>query len=434
MRGKSTTACFLAIALAAWTHLAPAQPDHGPGPTPTPTLVVACDLACNWQLDGQPMGSLAAGESRTVTVSSGQHLVAAVTADGLDKVEKQVGIGTAAQAISVPLDLQAARNARYSAARLQLRRPARAPRIVVRIAVPANAANALDVNPRLNKIYVSGGASADQQVAEIDGATWALAVLGLGSGASVDPATNHVWAAGVYDGSVLVYDGVTRKLLQTIPLSGCPVGTAYDAQNARAWVGAQCGANDDPTFAVNGRTYQVETNPIGSGGVYWGNPIANPRTGKAYLGSTAGSDPPVSLAIDPAHGFVQTANTFGNVGAVDAVHNLLFAIPSGGSAQLQIISGGPGPKSILLTVTLPFAASAGALAVNPASRRLYVANGAGNSIEVLNETTGASLGTIPLGAGNAPGRLAADPARHLLYALVQTANGAQLFVLQVPGA
>jgi len=301
------------------------------------------------------------------------------------------------------------------------------PKILNRIAVPASAAQCVAVNPNLNKVYVSGGASANQQLVEIDAATYALIVMGTGSCAGVDTATNRVWAAGVYDGSALVYDGSTRALIQTVPLGGCPVGTGYDSKNGRAWVGAQCGNGSDPTFAVNGITYQVEAGPIRSGGVYWGNPIANPATGRAYFGATT-TGPPASLSIDPNRGFVQTVEPFGNVIAVDSVHNRLFALPQGGGPQLQIVSGGPGAESILRVVNLPF--TAGALAVNPALGHLYVGNSQGNSIEVLNEKTGTPLASIPLGAGNTVIRMAADTRRNRLYALVSTANGTQLVVIQ----
>ena len=301
------------------------------------------------------------------------------------------------------------------------------PKILNRIAVPASAAQCVAVNPNLNKVYVSGGASASQQLVEINAATYAQIVMGIGSCASVDTATNHVWAAGVYDGSALVYDGSTRALIQTIPLGGCPVGTGFDTLHSRAWVGAQCGTGNDPTFAVDGRTYKIQSGPIGSGGVYWGNPIANPATGRAYFGATT-TGPPASLSIDPNNGFVQTVEPFGNVIAVDSVHNRLFALPQGGGPQLQIVSGGPGAESIVRTVNLPF--TAGALAVNPTLGHLYVGNSQGNSIEVLNETTGAPLASIPLGAGSSVIRMAADTRRNRLYALVQTANGTQLVVIQ----
>lgn len=302
------------------------------------------------------------------------------------------------------------------------------PRILKQILVPASAAQCVAVNPALNRIYVSGGASANQQVAEISGAVYSVTIMGPGSCASVDPDTGNVWAAGVYDGSVLVYDGVTIRLIHRVQLAGCPVGTGFDSQHNRAWVGAQCGTGSDPTFAVNGRTFQVEAGPIRSGGVFWGNPIPNPATGKAYFGATT-DGPPMSLSVDPQNNFAQTLKPFGSIGAVDPVNNLLFAVPSASGSELQIVTDGPGPEPVVRSINLPFAANAGALAVNPGRGRLYAANSTANTIEVLSEKTGARIETIALGAGNSAFRLAVDPKQRRVYALVQTASGTQLFVI-----
>ena len=59
------------------------------------------------------------------------------------------------------------------------------PRILNRIAVPASAAQCVAVNPNLNKVYVSGGASASQQLVEISAANYQQIVMGTGSCASV---------------------------------------------------------------------------------------------------------------------------------------------------------------------------------------------------------------------------------------------------------
>jgi hypothetical protein len=94
-----------------------AQQDEGPilRPKPKPaTLLVTCDLACNWKLDGGSRGAIAAGESATAPLSLGQHLVDAATQDGLDKVENEVEIKAAGQTV-VHLALQPVHDARLKA-------------------------------------------------------------------------------------------------------------------------------------------------------------------------------------------------------------------------------------------------------------------------------------------------------------------------------
>ncbi|MGD0683043.1 MAG: DUF1566 domain-containing protein [Terracidiphilus sp.] len=76
-----------------------------------PTLLVTCDLACNWKLDGKLRGPIVAGDSATASVSLGQHVVVAVTTDGLDKMEKKLDI-VAAKPTLVRIDLTPVRDAR----------------------------------------------------------------------------------------------------------------------------------------------------------------------------------------------------------------------------------------------------------------------------------------------------------------------------------
>jgi hypothetical protein len=90
------------------------KPKRSPAPAAGATLLVICDLTCNWKLDGDDMEGLAAGTTKKVAVSIGQHLLNAYTQDGLDKIENQIEIKGRGQVI-VRLELQAARVARLKA-------------------------------------------------------------------------------------------------------------------------------------------------------------------------------------------------------------------------------------------------------------------------------------------------------------------------------
>jgi hypothetical protein len=83
-------------------------------PVTATTLMVMCDLACNWKLDGEPMGRIDAGGSTKAKVELGQHEVAAVTEDGLDKIEKEIEIKAVGQTI-FHIELQLVRDARLKA-------------------------------------------------------------------------------------------------------------------------------------------------------------------------------------------------------------------------------------------------------------------------------------------------------------------------------
>jgi len=93
--------------------LRPKKPIAKPVPV-SPTLLVICDLACNWTLDGEEKGRIEAGESDKAKAALGHHTVAAATEDGLDKDEKEFDIKAGGQTI-VHFALQPFRDARLQA-------------------------------------------------------------------------------------------------------------------------------------------------------------------------------------------------------------------------------------------------------------------------------------------------------------------------------
>jgi Protein of unknown function (DUF1566) len=121
MNTKCRAAMMLMIAvLALGAGMASAQSDEGPillpkpKPKPAAMLLVACDLACNWTLDGEAQGRIAAGGSAKMKVELGEHIVIAVTEDGLDKVQQLTEVKAAGQKV-VSLALQPVRDARLKA-------------------------------------------------------------------------------------------------------------------------------------------------------------------------------------------------------------------------------------------------------------------------------------------------------------------------------
>lgn len=114
---------ILAAAMAVAAAPGMAQSDEGPillpkpqpkPATASPTLLVTCDLACNWKLDGVAKGRIEAGSSARVKVELGQHLVVAATEDGLDKTEKELNIKAAILTLA-RFELTLVRDARLKA-------------------------------------------------------------------------------------------------------------------------------------------------------------------------------------------------------------------------------------------------------------------------------------------------------------------------------
>jgi hypothetical protein len=90
------------------------RPKPQPKPAASTTLLVTCDLACNWKLDGEARGRIEAGSSAKAKVEPGQHIVVAITVDGLDKAQQLVEVKAYGQKV-VNLELQPVRILRLEA-------------------------------------------------------------------------------------------------------------------------------------------------------------------------------------------------------------------------------------------------------------------------------------------------------------------------------
>jgi TPR repeat protein len=78
------------------------------------TLLVTCDLVCNWKLDGVAKGRIETGGSAKAKVVLGQHVVVATTEEGLDKVQQLTEVKATGQKV-VSLELKPIRDTRLKA-------------------------------------------------------------------------------------------------------------------------------------------------------------------------------------------------------------------------------------------------------------------------------------------------------------------------------
>ncbi len=258
------------------------------------------------------------------------------------------------------------------------------------------------VDSVLHRIYVGGAGSG---TAVVDGKSLSiLTTIGYFGGATdVDSKTHNVWLPGLYDGNVDVFSGVTESSITTVSLGDCPVASWVDGKHRYAWVGAQCGDNNDPVWVVNADTYTVVAGPIGTTGVM-GTVTGNPVSGKLYINKNAGGN----FEINPVT-FQASPTSFGNVGGVDSVTDLLYGQVGN---SMNIING----RSEKIEKTVALAYAPGPAAVNQDLNHVYFYEGGQNFIEVREGNTGTLLGTINLSAGTAVWALGADYKRALIYA------------------
>ncbi|PYK68164.1 MAG: hypothetical protein DME45_08885, partial [Verrucomicrobia bacterium] len=128
----------------------------------------------------------------------------------------------------------------------------------------------------------------------------------------------------------LTYSGSTNTQVSANTVGFCPGETAFDCKKRRFWVGAQCGAGNDPVFVFNADTFALIAGPIATGGTM-GPIVINPLNGKLHVESDG-----VSKEVNP-NTFAVTATALGTVLAADQHKSKLFATSGN---DLQIINAG----------------------------------------------------------------------------------------------
>lgn len=278
-----------------------------------------------------------------------------------------------------------------------------------RIRIAGDSCCYIAVDPTLSQIYVSSGINIKgNHTTVVDGAGSSLSILatvdGFGGANNVDSTTHNVWLPGLYAGDVEVYSGSTLSKIKRVSLSACPITSWVDRVRRYAWVAAQCGAGNDPVWAVNADTYAIVAGPIGSGGVMGGVSVLNPATGKYYFNDSAGN-----FEVNPLASFALSPTSFGMALGANALTDVLYAQATNG---LNIIDG----RSEKIKKTLALSYTPGFMGVNPRLNHIYLSAGL-NSIQVREGTAGKLLKTIKLPSGIGIDSLGADHTHALIYAI-----------------
>jgi len=378
-------------------------------PRPTRTVIETSPDAlvyCDGIFQGQ-----ASSEGRLVMVNlkPGDHSLK-ISLAGMKDFERPVTV-VAGQVATVKATLEESGAAPSS----------RSLRMITSIRLPDSAAIYVDVDPNTNKVFTSGGASGGQQVAMIDGGTnRVVATLGTGSGAHVNPATGKVYAAGVYSGSIYVYSSVDGHLITTVKAFGCPVETTVDSSRNQVWGGAQCGANNDPVFRIDGSADTLTSGEIGSGGVM-SKIMVNPVTHIAYVNAGPGGEG--KIAPD---GLTRANVPFSAVvSAVNPRNNRLYGAVISGSG-VEVIDGNT--EAVLSTLPV---SSPGPIAVNPTRDRVYVVDNSASPpmLKVFDGSTNALVGSMPLSAGDSSATMAVNSNTGAIYLLISNNSVPSLLVL-----
>jgi YVTN family beta-propeller protein len=238
--------------------------------------------------------------------------------------------------------------------------------------------NGIAVNSKTNTIYVANLTSGSLSI--INGTTLKASTLWLGSSpakVAVNPSTNRVYVTlEAQNGSLDVIDGRRRKLIASIPLPPYPLSVAVDTGSNRIYVADfLCGCGQ--VTVVDGGTNRV-ANTIGVLGSTMLNGVAlDSRDNLVY-------------ATDENSGFYLIDLTSGEVlGEVGGLSNPneVTSIPG----TTLVVQPGTGANRAIFIDAVSLAVKKRVqvgkfptgVAVNRATKRVYVANRMSNTVSVI---------------------------------------------------
>ena len=242
--------------------------------------------------------------------------------------------------------------------------------------------------------------------------------LPAGSGpfaVAVNPITNKVYISNSGGASVTMIDGATN-LTKTIPVGKGPLGIAVNTVTNKIYVANE---QDGTVSVIDGASDTVVATP--PAGNLPSFVAVNPLTNSIYICNVGGdsvsvinggTDTVIATVIGP-----NSAN-LGLLGAlaVNPATNKIYvvSIPVSGPSSLAVIDGASnamtGTVLVGNTSTSPFQT---VIAVNPISNKIYVANVADNTVSVVDGSSDSVLATVPV--GNAPEGLAVNPVTNRVY-------------------
>ncbi len=254
--------------------------------------------------------------------------------------------------------------------------------------------------------------------------------IGLGTSTlpiaiAVNPVTHKVYTANYFGNSVSVIDGNTNT---TQLISGIfqPAALAVDPVANKIYVLAE---GSMIVVVIDGATNG--TTQISFGQDVGETPAAiavDPSKGVAYVLGVSGSSDniwliqdstatslPVSLPANFGKGTLEGRIPFGLGIALNPLTDLLYLV-SANSGTANVFSEAP---NVYPTQSVPVGSDPGALAVNPVTNKIFVVDGAGDSVTVID---GASLATSTVAVGKSPVSIAVNPVTNQVYVADHLSN------------
>ena len=288
--------------------------------------------------------------------------------------------------------------------------PAGAQRVTTTVSV-GSAPFAVAVNPVTNQIYVANDNS--NTVTVINGATNATTTVSAGSAPSAvaaNPVTNQIYVTNAASNTVTVINGATNATT-TVSVGTVPQAVAVNAVTNQIYV-ANYGSNT--VTVIDGATNATTTVSVGSG------PFAvavNPVTNQIYVANLDSNTVTVINGSTNATTTVSVGSEPGSVTVNPVTNKIYVANTNPATNTVTVIDGATNA-----TTSLSIEDYLLGVAVNPITNQIYVGNtnlANSNNVTVLNGETNAFTATVNLelnpNLNESPGAMAINPVTNKIY-------------------
>jgi YVTN family beta-propeller protein len=238
--------------------------------------------------------------------------------------------------------------------------------------------NGIAVNPKTNTIYVANLRSGSLSI--IDGSSFTASTLRLGfhpAKVAINAATNKVYVTlEDQNGALAVIDGKNRKLIASIPLPPYPLSVAVDSPSNQIYVADfLCGCGQ--VTVVDGSTDTIINNIALPGASMVGGVALAPRTEFGYATDENNGLYVIDLASGTILGEISGLSYPNEVAAIPGTS---FAVePDTGSDRAIFI----GARNLVIEKRVRVGKFPTGVAVNAATKRVYVANRESNTVSVI---------------------------------------------------
>ena len=289
---------------------------------------------------------------------------------------------------------------------------------VTTIVLPAGTPRDIDIDPSLNKIYVS--LESTGVLAIIDGGTNAVTTVAIGAPLAtindgemtVNTVTHRVYMADTFPSSFIVVDGSTETRLADITgvTPGCVVSPAANSITNIIYGSTQC---SDSIVAMDGST-GAKITAVRLGGVGSLNAV-NPSNNLIYNALTPQFSPRIiaTRVYDgsalPSLPLITTIPAFATT--INPVTNLVYS--SSGAEPILVFDGNVPAHPQVASIALGTANSG--MGVNPITNTLYVSLGALDQVAIIDLNTNLEIDRVDV--PDAPGRIAVNPDTGKVYVL-----------------